>query len=117
MTDRLRNIPITVLNDGDISAEIPLGGEILVGIHMPATWVSAAISFQAATVSGGTFQDVYNELNVQVSIPAATGARFIALPPNFLMGVQFIKVRSGLTGAVVDQTADRILTLVTRQAS
>lgn len=89
-------------------------GEI-VGVELP-TIDSAAISFQVS-YDGVTARDLYaNNGTTEVSIAATTGNRVVEAPDALRKaGAVQVKVRSGLTGAAVNQTADRVIKLLVRR--
>lgn len=100
---------VTIAASGSLSAEVDLRNRVLAGIHMPAAWTAAAITFEVATVSGGTFQDVY-AAGSEVSETVAAG-QYVAVDPLYYHGLKYIKVRSGTSGTPVAQAAERVVTL------
>lgn len=96
-----------------LSAEIDLVGLAVIEIVMPATWVAAALTFSGSDASGGTFTNLYDAAGGEYTVQAAASRR-IKVPASDLLGDCFLKLRSGLSGAAVDQTADRVLTLKVR---
>lgn len=109
-------ITVTIASGTALSAEIDLGTAQLAAIYMPAAWDAANISFQAATVSGGTYQDVYNDGGNEVVV-VASASRCISVnaAAMSLAPLRYIKIRSGSTGTPVNQTATRTLTLILKQ--
>lgn len=110
-------LSITIPNGaGGISAAVDLTGLIVVRIIMPATWVSAAVSFSASETEAGTFTDLFDFNGVEYNISAANAlaSHRIMIPPSDMLGDCWLKIRSGLTGAAVNQTADRILVIKAR---
>lgn len=95
-----------------ISPEVDIEGYMLAGIHMPAAWDAANLTFQAAPVTGGTFQNIYDDAGIELTMIAAV-SRSIAL--DLLAGVlapwRFLKIRSGTSGIPVNQASARIVTL------
>ena len=99
-----------------LSAEVDLEGYTLAAIQMPATWVAANITFQAATASGGTFQDVYDDSDLEVTVVAVQGHCVTVDAAALKLGaLRHIKLRSGTAAAPVNQTADRTLTLILKR--
>jgi hypothetical protein len=80
------------------SAEVDLGGTEIVGLQMPATFTGSAMTFQAATASGGTFQTVADGAGTDVSKTVA-GGKYVAIDPTLFRGVRFVKLVSGATEA------------------
>lgn len=92
------------------------GGATRIGLIMPAAWDAANISFQVSTTAGGTFGDLYVEGGTEAKLSAvpAQGKTYSlnTLAPA-LSPYRWVKVRSGLTGAAVTQTAaSTVLTFV-----
>lgn len=88
----------------------------IIAIIMPASWTAADLTFQACATEGGTFQDVYDDDDAEVTVQAAA-SRYIVLDDAMrsrLSGIRFIKVRSGTTGTPVTQAAERVVVLVTK---
>ncbi len=105
---------VTILTGASLSNTVDLAGKTVVGIEMPAGWDAAALSFQTAASAAANVGDLYDE-DGEVSIP--TGS----VVANGVIGFQkiarfehaeFIAVRSGPTGSAVNQTAERIITLI-----
>jgi hypothetical protein len=49
---------------------------------------------------------------VEYTVTVGGAARSIKVPFDDLLGVRYLKVRSGTSGVPVNQTADRAITLV-----
>jgi hypothetical protein len=107
---------VRIPNGESLSAPVRLNGYDLVGILMPGDWTAADLTFQAADSPEGTFLNVYddagNEVNVDVDAGRAVVVREGAAR---LRGFTAIKVRSGTSGAAVNQNDDRDLKLVLRR--
>jgi len=99
----------TIADEASLSDAVILNYARVVNIEVGTWAVSAAITFQATgggPVSGGgsvTWYDVYDELGVEVQIPAGTHNKIYSVPA--LAGMFAIKVRSGVTGSAVNQTS------------
>lgn len=104
----------TILSGASLSSEINLAGLCVVAIIMPASWTAANLTFQAASVSAGTFNDVYDEAGTELTV-TATASDHIIFPSDKALGLgPVIKVRSGTSAAAVNQGADRSIGLVLR---
>lgn len=115
--------PITVFQatfalNASLSNELDLNGYQIVGIQMPASWDAADLSFQARPPGHGgantTLQDVYDSADAELVIQAAA-ARFVVVTGtamDALMGLPYVKFRSGTTGAPVPVSAARTLDVV-----
>ena len=104
---------LTIANGASLSGEIDLEGFKNFAIEMPAAWTAANLTFQAASASGGTFQNVHDDAGTEVVVTAAA-ARVIGMDAvkRELAALRFIKIRSGTTGTPVNQGAARTLTLI-----
>lgn len=107
-------VTATIASGASQSAEIDCRGYRVARISMPSAWTAAALTFLSASVSGGTFNPVYDDGGVEASIatPAVNtsiGISNLVLP---LTGIQFLKLRSGIAATPVNQAADRLLTIV-----
>ena len=93
-----------------------MGADTLVGIWMPSSWVTAALTFQVSPDGGATWPELYNDSGSAISITAAAG-QFISLVTNSnytWRGINAIKVRSGTAGSPVVQTSGAVVTLIGR---
>src|SRR5690242_18069352 len=97
----LLKVPVTIANSTSLSPAVNVqstqvsdAGRTLVGIQMPASWTSAAITFQCSTDGGTTFQDVYDSAGAEVSITAVQG-HYVNLTQGNFAAFDVIKVRSG----------------------
>lgn len=99
--------PATILSGASLSQGLYLGGR-LVSIQTPASWTAAVLTFQGSQ-DGITYADYYDANGTEVSVTAAAN-QLIAVGPD--PSAVFIKVRSGTSGAPVNQAADRVLNLL-----
>ena len=112
-----RAVDVTIADLASLSGEVDLEGAVLVGIAMPAAWTAANLTFQAASATGGTFQDVYDDAGGEVTVIAAVSRAIgVDVAAGALAPFRYIKVRSGTTGTPVVQTPGeglvRTITLV-----
>ena len=111
-TQRLSEpLDVTIASGASLSAAINLQGRTVTGIIMPAAWTTANITFQAAAAEADTFVDVYATGGSEKSVTVAA-SRYVAIDTTDMLGLHFIKVRSGTTGTPVNQGADRTVTLM-----
>lgn len=103
-------LAVQIANGQSLSAAIDLGTARLAYITMPAAWDAADITFQASPDGQVPHSDLYDSTGAEYTVKAAAG-RTILINLADLMGVRFLKIRSGKSGAVVNQTALRALTL------
>ena len=100
----------TISSGGSLSAAVDLGTGRLVGIIMPSGWTAAGLSFEA-NADGGSTTGVLKDNGTERTITIGA-SEFSALQLSDWLGVRGIKLRSGTSGAAVNQGADRIITLV-----
>jgi hypothetical protein len=108
----LTQTPVLIATGTALSAEVDLGNKILVGIAMPSGWDAAALTFQGSIDGGNTWLELTSTGGTAVSFTVAAG-QFIVVDPTLWRGINAIKLRSGTSGAPVNQTANRTLTLIT----
>lgn len=100
------------------ASETAINGFVPVGLWTPAAWTAAAISFLVSRDGGATYVDAFDDQGIEVAIPSASiptaAERRFALNPRFFLGITNLRIRSGLSGAAVNQAAARSLILVTR---
>lgn len=108
---------VTISSGASLSPAVQLdkdGAGALVAIVMPSGWDAASITLQAiADPTATTFVNVFDSSGTETTITAAA-SRYIQLIPTLFAGMTQVKIRSGTSGAPVNQTADRALTLVFR---
>lgn len=101
----------TISSGSSLSTAIATGGQVPIGIVMPAGWDTAGLSF-AVSADGTNFLPLY-DMSAEVTAAGAAGI-YVALLPDKFIGVNLLKIRSGTVGSAVNQTADRSLSLVTK---
>ncbi len=102
-----------IIPAGDsVSSETSLGAGTLVGIEMPQDWDAANLSFQASS-NGQDYTDYFDKAGSEYEIEA-DAARTIKLNPQETICIKFIKVRSGLSTAPVNQSSERAVVLLVR---
>lgn len=102
----------TVANGASLSGANDLAGETLVGIHMPAVWTAANLTFQVSE-DGITYDNLYDRFGNE-TVYTTAAARFMPVLPSEWIGIRYIKVRSGTSGVPVAQAAARAIVLVTK---
>jgi hypothetical protein len=104
-------LQVTIANGASLSGAAHIGSGTLVGIQLP-TLTSAALTFQGS-FDGTTYVEVVDSTNTAVTFTATTGAIYIKAPAD-LVGVPYINVRSGTSGAAVAQGAARVISLIVK---
>jgi hypothetical protein len=84
----------TIASGQTTSAEVDLGGTEIVGLQLPASFTGSSITFQVATASGGTYQDMKDGAGNSVSKTVSQG-QYIAIDPALFRGIRFVKLVSG----------------------
>ena len=106
----------TIASGASLSPEVAIhDGEVIVGIKSPAVWTTAALTFTACEVTGGTFYDLYDLQGNPVSIASGNmaAARYYAVGPTDYLDVRFLKLQSGTTSVPVNQGGTRTLIVIT----
>ena len=90
------------------------GGATYLGLSMSAAWTAGALSFQVSNTYAGTYYDLYDEAGAEVSIATPVAGTICALDAlrPYLSQFRYVKVRSGASGAEVQQAAARTLTFI-----
>lgn len=117
---------ITISSGQPFSTEVLLRGHVLVAIVTDSAWDAAKMTFQtpvylsASDPTAATWVDVYDDAGTEVTIAAAsipTAARRAIVNKAVLEQLATLaafRIRSGDTGAPVNQTATRTLTIITK---
>lgn len=79
-------------------------------IVMPAAWTAAVLTVQTS-YDGTNFNNLYDIYGAEYTIQAAA-SRSILLPIADVIGVRYMKLRSGTSASAVNQAAERALTIV-----
>ncbi len=106
-------VTATIASGASLSDAIPTGGLPLCGIQMPAGWDAAVITFQAAADLAGNVANLFDYTGTEMQTSAAA-SEFIYLDPSIFAGAKYVKIRSGTSGAPVNQSATRSITLALR---
>jgi hypothetical protein len=118
MNPLLKGSIAVIPNNTALSQELDLGEHSLVGLIMPAGWTAASITFAVAPGPNQAFLPLYDDGGTEVTITVAASRHVTLSDANIakLRAARFLKIRSGTSGAPVNQGAERqIQTLVTNQ--
>lgn len=113
MQDILRTASVTIGAGASLSdaANLTTIGQC-VGVVSDAAWDAAAVSF-AVSMDGNTFFPLrYQGVEFSEANPGASA--YVALNPAVFAGVRYLKVRSGTSGAAVNQADATVVTLICR---
>jgi hypothetical protein len=112
---QIRQCAVTIFNGTALStASADVQREQLVGVILPAGWDAAGITLQGS-IDGQTWGNVFTASG-ELSFPSASCApgNVLAFDAHLTPAIRFLKVRSGTSATPVNQTADRVVTLLTR---
>jgi hypothetical protein len=116
MPVRTNTLDFTIANGESLSDAKQLNGLMGEAIVMPGTWTAAGLSFAAAEAEAGTYLPLVDALGVEITLTVAASQR-IVLPLGLLRSHNWIKLRSGTSGAAVNQGGNRALALLVRDFS
>lgn len=112
-------VPVFIASGTSLSTEVNVDRGRIVGIQMPAGWDAAGISLQALIRQAAgnppapVFGNVQDQAGAALLVTAPVLDSYVALADTApLRALGRIKVRSGTSGAPVNQTADRNFFLV-----
>ena len=97
-------VQVAFADDGTLSGAIDLGGNRIFAIQIPSSWTAADITFDGSA-SGATYAPVYYGDDSELVIQAAA-SRYVVLTAAqaaALLGLRYLKVRSGTNGSPVQQ--------------
>lgn len=101
----------TIANGTSLSGAIDLGAATLFGVQIPSSWTAASLTFQAST-DGVTYSNLYDSVGTEIVASVAASQFVVMSIPAQWIGIRFLKIRSGTSGAPVNQGADRTLQIV-----
>ena len=100
----------TIANGASLSDSVAVGaGQVIWGVIIPSAWTAAQISFDVSHDSGVTYTSLRDPAGNE-HVNAVAVSTFIPFPT--VVGVTNIKIRSGISGTVVAQGAQRLLTVL-----
>jgi hypothetical protein len=109
--DNTNTQTVTVAAGASLSgASTKISGQRLVGVMTASTWDAAKLTFQVSS-DGTNYADLYSE-TAEYEVASVTGAAAVALDPAKFVGWDYVKVRSGTSGAATNQADATIVTLV-----
>lgn len=107
----VNSIPVTIASGASLSGIVDLGPLRAFGVLMPASWTTANLTLQASA-DGVNFYNVYDDSGAEVTITVAASQYVILASPAKMLGLRWIKVRSGTSGSAVNQGADRTMNII-----
>ncbi len=106
----------TILSGQSLSDVMAVNATMGEAIIMPDAWDAAGLSFAASETLGGTYLPLFDGLGVELVLTVLANQR-IVLPLGLIRSHAFLRVRSGTSAAAVNQTANRSVTMLTRDFS
>ncbi|TBW32616.1 hypothetical protein EYW49_22010 [Siculibacillus lacustris] len=103
-------VSVAILNGNSLSGPIDLAGGRLARIVLPSALDGTTVTFRTS-YDGATFGNLYDESGNEVAYIVAA-SRSVRVPLVDWLGVAWLEIRTGTSGAPVVQSADRALTLV-----
>ena len=105
----------TIADGAALSDGVYVGGNVIVGIIMPAVWDAAVITFEVS-MDDVTYLDAYSAAGAEHTITAAAD-QHIWLDPTQFASYRWVRVRSGTSAVPVNQDTgalDKLVTLIVR---
>jgi|GEM_PF-650031 len=96
-----------IANGTSQSDAIATKGATVLGVQMPAAWDAASISF-LVSADGVTYGPLKDSTGSEITISVSAGDAISLAPADFAVWTH-VKIRSGTSGAPVNQTADRAI--------
>lgn len=97
----------TILSGATSSDAVQLNGYGMVGIILPATLTSTAMTFTGSQ-DGSTYTALYNTSGTQLSITVAA-SRIVLFVPGDFVGINYLKLVAGSA-----EGADRTISVISR---
>lgn len=100
----------------DSSEEFFLNGYLLIGVIVPSDWTDASISFDVS-VDKENFYHLFDDVGDEVTVSVSAGKAYsIEMSKSaLLLPWTWVRIRSGIEGAYVNQTgSDKLLQLARR---
>ena len=108
---------LTIPASTSVSEAFPLETRSLLGFITPVAWSAATLTIEVS-LNGTNWFSAYDNYGSVVgsytSIPTAASAAY-AVDPIALIPWKYVRFRSGTTAAPINQTANRVFQVVTRE--
>lgn len=95
-----------------LSQGLPFDNYQPVALVLPSAWTAALVTFQTS-VDGVTWKNLYNDNGDEVAIQADVDRHVVLSLPD-LLGIRYLRMRSGTAATPVSQGQARVLTLTVR---
>jgi len=100
----------TILSGASLSDVVELNDSVLAAIETPAAMTGTSFTFQGS-FDKQNFFNVYDDSGVEVSVTSAASRFIIINSPSKFLGMKFLKIRSGTSGAPTAEGADRAINI------
>jgi len=101
---------VTIPSGQSLSGAVDLGGRTLGAIQMPAAWDAASMTFEAS-LDGVTYFNLLDDTASEVTLTVAAND-LLRLTLSDWQAFRWLKFRSGTSGSPVNQSADRVISLI-----
>jgi hypothetical protein len=112
---------VTIATAEATSAAVDLGNWTYMGIYMPSSWsvhdgvtTNATMTFQVATALAGTYVNLYDVNNIEVSIANATASIGYTVSATNIIPWRYMKFRAGSSAYPATQEAARTIWVMTK---
>jgi hypothetical protein len=107
----IRQHTATIANGQSLSGAVDLGTNRLFAIVMPAAMTGTSLTFQASH-DGSTYNNIYGDDGNELTYTTAASRYVVVSSPAKWVGVRYLKIRSGTSGAPSAEGAARSLIVV-----
>lgn len=115
MADDRYVVDAVIPNGTALSGIVNVNANAIVGIHMPADWTTAAVTFAVFNHGSGVYEKLVDSGGTEISYTVASDTVIHLATPLQCLGL--LKVRSGTAATPVNQGAERTLKLILAKSS
>jgi hypothetical protein len=106
----------TIASGAAVSGVVDLAGCLLSGFIMPAAWTAAVLTLDVSVDGTNLFPVFQTTSTTETELSyAVTINRAYPVDSSLFIGVRYVRLRSGLVAAAVNQAQARAITLLTAQ--
>lgn len=104
----------TMQFNGALTASFYLKSLLATKLYLPSTWSASATSLTVqVSADNATFSNLYRaDTGSEYTLSGASASRCLLLNGNDLIGVHYIRFRSGTSASPVSQSGSVVLTVV-----
>lgn len=115
MADDRYVVDAVIPSGAALSNVVNVNANDIVGIHMPADWTTAALTFAVLNHGSGVYEKLVDSGGTEVSF--TVGSDTVIHLATALRCLGTLKVRSGVAATPVNQGADRTIKLILAKSS